>query len=103
MATHGKTADVLSELGSVTIDGNNTSMNEGLRGNVDDGEINFCSLLLIVVPVWILSGNFLVFTAVIRQKSLRTLSNWVIASLAFTDFLLALLVVPLGVYQLVSF
>lgn len=59
-------------------------------------------LILAVIPVWILCGNLLVILAVIRQRSLRTLSNLVIASLAFTDSLLALLVVPLGVYQLVG-
>ncbi len=57
---------------------------------------------LAIVPVWILSGNLLVLLAVCRQRSLRTLSNWVIASLALTDFLLALVVVPLGTYQTVS-
>lgn len=48
------------------------------------------------------AGISLVLLAVARQRSLRTLSNSVIASLAFADFLLAGLVVPLGVYQLVS-
>ena len=60
-------------------------------------------LPLVAVPLWILIGNSLVLLAVIRQRSLRTLSNSVIASLAFADFLLAMLVVPLGVYQLVSY
>ena len=64
--------------------------------------VRYHLLILGVIPVWILLGNFLVLTAVLRQKSLRTLCNWVIASLAFTDFLLALFVVPLGIYQLVS-
>lgn len=59
-------------------------------------------MALAVIPAWILCGNFLVLMAVLRQRSLRTLSNCVIASLAFTDFLLAFLVVPLGVYQLVA-
>ena len=59
-------------------------------------------LLLGIVPVWILGGNLLVLLAVCFQRNLRTLSNWVIASLAVTDFLLALIVVPLGVYQVVS-
>jgi len=58
-------------------------------------------LPLVAVPLWILVGNSLVLLAVARQRSLRTLSNSVIASLAFADFLLAALVVPLGVYQLV--
>lgn len=58
-------------------------------------------LSLGVIPVWILSGNVLVLLAVLCNRSLRNLSNRVIASLAFTDLLLSMLVVPLGVYQLV--
>lgn len=57
---------------------------------------------LFVLPLWILFGNLLVLISVIGFRHLRTLSNWVIASLAFTDFLLAITVVPLGIYQLVS-
>ena len=59
-------------------------------------------LSLVVVPVWMLTGNGLVLLAVLCQRNLRNLSNRVIASLAFTDFLLALFVVPLGIYQLVG-
>ena len=59
-------------------------------------------LALVVVPIWILCGNSLVLLSVWIYRSLRTLSNCVIASLAFTDFLLAFTVVPLGIYQLVS-
>jgi len=58
---------------------------------------------LAALPLWILFGNLLVLLSVIGFRHLRTLSNWVIASLAFTDFLLALTVVPFGIYQLVSF
>lgn len=57
---------------------------------------------LVLIPLWILCGNMLVLLAVMLQPSLRSLSNCVIASLAVTDFLLALLVVPLGTYQLVG-
>lgn len=57
---------------------------------------------LVALPIWILFGNLLVLMSVIGFRHLRTLSNWVIASLAFTDFLLALTVVPFGIYQLVS-
>lgn len=55
------------------------------------------------LPLWILFGNLLVLLSVIGFRHLRTLSNWVIASLAFTDFLLALTVVPFGIYHLVRF
>ena len=57
---------------------------------------------LSIIPVWILFGNMLVLLAVIWNRNLQTLSNCVIASLAVTDFMLALLVVPLGTYQVVS-
>jgi len=60
-------------------------------------------LALVALPLWILFGNLLVLLSVIGYRHLRTLSNWVIASLAFTDFLLALTVVPFGIYQLVRF
>ena len=56
---------------------------------------------LVIFPLWILTGNLLVLVAVARYRKLRTLSNLVIASLALTDFILALLVVPLGLYQTV--
>jgi len=62
-----------------------------------------CKTVLLNACVYAcVAGISLVLLAVARQRSLRTLSNSVIASLAFADFLLAGLVVPLGVYQLVS-
>ncbi|KAK2142076.1 hypothetical protein LSH36_999g00059 [Paralvinella palmiformis] len=57
---------------------------------------------LSIIPLWILGGNLLVLISVYRNRSLRTLSNCVIASLAVTDLLLAIVVVPLSVYQLVT-
>lgn len=59
-------------------------------------------LALVIIPVWILGGNLLVLLAVLFQRNLQNLSNRVIASLAFTDLLLGIFVVPLGIYQLVS-
>ncbi len=64
--------------------------------------INWLLLGLCIIPTWILFGNLLVLLAVIYHRNLRTLSNLVIASLAVTDFLLALVVVPFGTYQVVS-
>jgi len=83
-------------------------------------------LALTVVPVWIVVGNGLVLLALLLQRHLQNMSNRVIASLAVTDFtvllgtgafcagnvrierahaatdfLLALVVVPLSIYQLV--
>jgi hypothetical protein len=58
-------------------------------------------LALGVFPIWMLAGNCLVLLALLLQRNLQNLSNRVIASLAVTDFLLALFVVPLSIYQLV--
>jgi len=58
-------------------------------------------LMLSVIPVWIVVGNSLVLVALLLQRNLQNMSNRVIASLAVTDFLLALIVVPLSIYQLV--
>lgn len=57
---------------------------------------------LAAIPAWIIFGNLMVLLAVRYHRSLRSLSNYVIASLAFTDFLLAAIVTPLGIYQVVS-
>ncbi len=65
-------------------------------------QTNWLLLALCIIPTWILFGNLLVLLAVIYHRNLRTLSNLVIASLAVTDFLLALIVVPFGTYQVVS-
>ena len=66
------------------------------------GQKRWIFLGLSILLVWILFGNLLVLISVIGFRHLRTLSNWVIASLALTDFLLAITVVPLSIYQLVS-
>jgi len=47
-------------------------------------------------------GPRVVLLALLLQRHLQNMSNRVIASLAVTDFLLALVVVPLSIYQLVT-
>ena len=76
-------------------------------GGPRDGEdakvpARWALIVLAIIPLWIMFGNMLVLLAVITCNKLRTLSNWVIASLAATDFLLALVVLPPNIYQLVS-
>lgn len=65
-------------------------------------QLHWPFLCLVFIPVWMLGGNCLVLLAVLCHRNLRNLSNRVIASLAFTDLLLSILVVPFGIYQLVS-
>ena len=72
------------------------------NGNGTVATYNWLMLFLILIPLWTMCGNLLVLLAVLCFRQLRTLSNWVIASLAATDFLVALVVQPLGIYQSVS-
>lgn len=81
-------------------DGNSTGGDDA--ETLHDPRPQWVFLSLIVIPVWMLGGNLLVLLAVLYQRNLQNLSNRVIASLAFTDLLLGLVVVPLSIYQLVS-
>ncbi|VEL21384.1 unnamed protein product [Protopolystoma xenopodis] len=55
-----------------------------------------CIILLLIVMVTA-GGNFLVILAVFLVKKLQTPSNLLIVSLAFSDFFVALLVLPFGI------
>ena len=56
-------------------------------------------ILLIIV---IICGNALVCLSVYREKALKTTTNYFIVSLAVSDLMLAVLVLPLYVYAEVS-
>ncbi|KAL3254052.1 hypothetical protein MRX96_054344 [Rhipicephalus microplus] len=47
-----------------------------------------CIMILIVV------GNMLVCIAIATEKTLKTIQNWFIASLAVSDFLIGLIIMP---------
>ncbi|XP_070539566.1 5-hydroxytryptamine receptor 2B-like [Ptychodera flava] len=65
------------------------------------GKPNWAALPLGLLVLWILFGNTLVLLAVYREKNLKSMSNYVIASLATADLLLALLVIPLALIYLI--
>lgn len=93
------TASVLSAAMAANVTEGGGGEGEGEGGG---GGSKWLMLTLILVPLWTMCGNLLVLVAVISFRQLRNLSNWVIASLAATDFLVALIVQPLGIYQSVS-
>lgn len=71
----------------------------------DDDEgppMNFAMLPMAVLIVCTFLGNALVLIAVYRERSLKSMSNYVIASLALADLLLAVLVMPLSLISVVS-
>lgn len=63
---------------------------------------NLWALSLLVFPVLTLFGNVLVILSVARERSLKTATNYFIVSLAVADLLVAVVVMPFGVYYLVS-
>lgn len=57
-----------------------------------------CIMILIVV------GNLLVCIAISTEKSLKTVQNWFIASLAVSDLLLGLIIMPFSLaYELMGY
>lgn len=62
----------------------------------------YWAIILILLPFLAVFGNSLVILAVCREKSLRSVTNYFIVSLAFADLLVAGVVMPFAVYYLVS-
>lgn len=52
------------------------------------------SFFVTVIMIMIVVGNMLVCIAIATEKSLKTVQNWFIASLAVSDFLVGLIVMP---------
>ena len=69
-------------------------------GRVPPGGYNYlalvCGVPLILI---IILGNVLVCLSVLTERSLKTATNYFIVSLAVSDLLLAVLVLPLYVYS----
>jgi len=61
--------------------------------------VNHVAILLTLIPMLTVFGNSLVVVSVIREKTLRTVTNYFIVSLATSDVMVALLVMPLSIYS----
>lgn len=83
---------------------NASDWGNGTGGIDDDGDggYNYWALLLIVFSIFAVFGNMLVILAVKRERSLWNVTNYFIVSLAVADLLVAGVVMPFGVYVLVS-
>uniref|UniRef100_A0A1I8PCW6 G-protein coupled receptors family 1 profile domain-containing protein n=1 Tax=Stomoxys calcitrans TaxID=35570 RepID=A0A1I8PCW6_STOCA len=81
---------------------NCTLMNRTCDSEIDSIGLNYWALLLIVFPIFTLFGNILVIMSVFRERSLQTVTNYFIVSLAIADLLVAVVVMPFGVYVAVN-
>jgi hypothetical protein len=59
---------------------------------------NYWALILLVFPLLTVFGNVLVVMSVYRERSLQSVTNYFIVSLAIADIMVAILVMPLAVY-----
>ncbi|XP_040157204.1 LOW QUALITY PROTEIN: dopamine D2-like receptor [Anopheles arabiensis] len=71
-------------------------------GPTEAKEYHYWCLILVLFPILTLFGNVLVILAVCRERTLQTVTNYFIVSLAIADLLVAVVVMPFAVYVLVN-
>jgi len=64
-----------------------------------DDPLNYWAIVLVMFPLLTVFGNSLVVLSVFREKTLQTATNYFIVSLATSDIMVALLVMPLSIYS----
>ena len=64
--------------------------------------LNFFAFPLLLFPIFTVFGNILVVFSVITDRALQTVTNYFIVSLAISDVMVAVFVMPLAVYVEVS-
>lgn len=75
---------------------------------LDDGfDINWFNFILAIILVMLMLttaiGNLFVIVAILIERNLRTIGNYLVLSLAIADLLVACLVMPLaGIYQILE-
>jgi hypothetical protein len=72
-------------------------MNESLFDGPEDVHMYY-SLLLTIIPFATVFGNLLVILAVAKERTLQTVTNMLIVSLAVSDLFIALFVMTFAVY-----
>ncbi|XP_028157863.1 5-hydroxytryptamine receptor 2C-like [Ostrinia furnacalis] len=86
------------------------TLNFNLTGNIteknatlnDSGEVNnWWALVALILVLCTAAGNVLVCLAIYLERRLQNVTNYFLMSLAITDLLVAILVMPLGILTLV--
>ncbi|XP_063584671.1 alpha-2 adrenergic receptor-like [Penaeus indicus] len=63
-------------------------------------EIVIITVIITVAMIVVVVGNMLVIIAIATEKALKNITNWFIASLAVSDFLLGLVIMPFSLANL---
>jgi len=96
------TSSILTEyLEAFVSDGHNATTDDSPslgEEKLEDPVRHYEALLLLVFPLLTAFGNILVCVSVCSERSLQTVTNYFIVSLAVADIMVAVLVMPLAVY-----
>ncbi|XP_065212879.1 dopamine D2-like receptor isoform X2 [Planococcus citri] len=87
----------LDELDSIN---KNSSLNQTVFG--EEANRNYWALLLFIIPIVTIFGNVLVILSVYRERTLQSVTNYFIVSLALADLLVAIGAMPFAVYALLN-
>ncbi|XP_057333070.1 alpha-2B adrenergic receptor [Microplitis mediator] len=79
----------------------NASVHDPTINFQDNGLNNWWAMLAVVLVVGTAAGNILVCLAITWEKRLQNVTNYFLMSLAITDLMVAILVMPLGILTLV--
>ncbi|KAL0849822.1 hypothetical protein ABMA28_011761 [Loxostege sticticalis] len=86
-------------LDAFNLTGNGTERNGTISG---EGQVNnWWALVALVLVLCTAAGNVLVCLAIYLERRLQNVTNYFLMSLAITDLLVAILVMPLGILTLV--
>ncbi len=79
----------------------NVSQTDSPLSTYDVLYVAFIFFILGFISIATLIGNFLVIIAVLTTKSLHTITNSFIVSLAVADFLVPIIIQPLSIYMVI--
>jgi hypothetical protein len=69
-----------------------------MRAHTAQAPVNYYALVWALIPIMTIVGNALVVLSVVRERALQSVTNYFIVSLAVSDFIVASVVMPFGVY-----
>jgi 7 transmembrane receptor (rhodopsin family) len=79
---------------------NYTNFTANVETEGQEEKDNYWALLAIILVIGTACGNILVCLAIAWEKRLQNVTNYFLASLALTDLMVAVLVMPLGILTL---